>query len=190
MASFTSVVAAGLAGIVIGAGGYAYYVAKTVPEGQAKALIAWSDVENQFKARAQLTPKMIAVVQSINDTQKPLIEDLKAGQAAVLALAPNPATPKSPEGIRKFMEVQDGLSKQMGRIYDFLNYYPEKARDGDVRAAMSELEKQESAIVVSRRTYSSLAGQVNGFLTQVPQSWIAAKLDPKPVKLAEKFEAE
>ncbi len=190
MARVISVVVAGIFGVCIGAGGYAYYIAKSVPAAQAKAFTAWSEVESQFKARAELTPKLIAVVQSINDTQKPLIEDLKAGQAAVLALPPNPDAPKSAQSIRKFMDVQDGMSKQLGRIYDFLNYYPDKARDGDVRATLNELEKQESAIVVARRTYSNLAGEVNGFLTQPPQSWVANKLDPKPVKLAEKFEAE
>lgn len=179
---------AALAVLAAGFGGYSYYLSKHIPAVTEQAILAWGDVEKEFRLRADLTPKLIDVVQSINDTQKPLIEELKAQQAAVLALPANPAAPKTPEGVRAFMHVQDGLSRQLGRIYDFLQYYPDRAREPAIRGPLDELEKRESAIAVARRSYSGSVAQLNMFLTTAPHSWIAGKLDPKPVPLVESFE--
>ena len=166
--------------LMLAIGGLTAYVAQSVPQAGAAALNAWTDVESQFRQRAELTPQLINVVRSINDTQAPLIQELSDKQADVLALKSDADIPLSQDKLLAFWAHQDGLSQALGKIYDFLKYYPDRVRDPDIRAGLEALEQSELRIVQARKVYANRADVLNGLLTKAPQSWIAAHLTPLP----------
>jgi|GEM_PF-715679 len=178
MTGIQKAIAGAVLALLIIAGGLTAYVAQSVPQAGAAALNAWADVESQFRLRAELTPQLINVVRSINDTQAPLIQELSDKQADVLALKSDADIPLSQAKLLAFWAHQDGLSQALGKIYDFLKYYPDRVRDPDIRAGLEALEQSELRIVQARKAYSTRAAALNSLLTKAPQSWIAARLSP------------
>lgn len=171
-----------------GAGGYAALTAQDLPIAAGKTQKYWASVESEFRQRADLVPKIVSTVEAIAPGQAELIGKVKATQAAVLALPPDPAAPASPERFRVFMKTQDALSENLGAVLDVLRLYPDKSRSEPVRKVFDELELKESQIVVARSNYVAQAAQHNGLLASPPAQWVAAALHPDAKPLVASFD--
>lgn len=174
---------AGLA-VIVAAVAWVAVSANNAPHYGAAAREAWREVEQQFRARADMVPEIIAMVEAVNPTQGALIERLREAQAAVLALPPQPEAPTDPVRFRTFMDTQDNLSRTLGKVMDLMNLYPDRRSNPEIRQVLDALETRENRIVVARSDFVNLARNYNLSISRVPDRWVAlAFLGPQPLMI-------
>ena len=172
----------------VGAGAFAFFTADDLPKAAQKAQTYWAGVEEEFLHRAEFVPAIIAAIESVSPSQADLIGKVKAAQAAVLALAPDPQAPADIKRFRGYMLVQDNLSRHLGLVLDMLQLYPEKVRTGAVAKTFDDLERKESHVVVARGDYVAQATAHNSMLSNPPQSWVASYFHPEAKPLVASFD--
>lgn len=174
---------AGLA-VVVAAAAWVAVNANNAPHYGAAAREAWREVEQQFRARADMVPEIIAMVETVNATQGALVEQLRDAQAKVLALPAQPEAPTDPARFRTFMDTQDNLSRTLGKVMDLMNLYPDRRSNPEIRQVLDALETRENRIVVARSDFVNLARNYNLSISRVPDRWVAlAFLGPQPLMI-------
>jgi Uncharacterized conserved protein len=174
---------AGLA-VVVAAAAWVTVNANNAPHYGAAAREAWREVEQQFRARADMVPEIIAMVETVNATQGALVEQLRDAQAKVLALPAQPEAPTDPARFRTFMDTQDNLSRTLGKVMDLMNLYPDRRSNPEIRQVLDALETRENRIVVARSDFVNLARNYNLSISRVPDRWVAlAFLGPQPLMI-------
>lgn len=175
--------------LLAGAAGYAGITANDLPRAAARAEQYWTNVEKEFRQRAELVPQIVGAIEAVSPGQQDLIGKVKAAQAAVLALPADPAAPASIARVRAFMKTQDGLSENLGTVLDLLRLYPDKSRSEPVRKVFDALELKETHIVVARSDYVAQAMQHNQMLASPPAQWVAGYFHPGAKPLVASFDA-
>lgn len=179
-----------VAGLAVAVAAVAWVVvnSKRTPHYDAAARAAWQEVERQFRARAEMVPEVIAVVEAVDPTQTAFVEQLSTTRAAVLALPPQPDAPTDPARFRAFMETQDELSRTLGKVMDLMNIYSDRRSNPEIRRVLAALETQENRIVVARSDFVRLARAYNLSISSIPGRWLTrAFLGQQPL-MVESFE--
>jgi LemA protein len=156
----------------------------TIPTLEEQAKAAWSEVQNQYQRRADLTPNLLEMVRGSAQQEREVLTQVAEAHARAAQLQADASTVHDPEKFRQFREAQNQLSAALGRLLAAVERYPELKSDASFIALQSQLEGTENRIAVARRDHIAAVEAYNAELRTIPGRWIAGFLypDAKPME--------
>jgi LemA protein len=151
----------------------------SIPTLEEQAKAAWSEVQNQYRRRAELIPDVIEAVRGFAQQEPEVLTQVTEAHARTAQVQVDASTVNDPEKFRQFKEAQNQLSGALGRLLATVERYPElKSRVGFI-ALQSQLEGTEDRIAVARRDHIADVEAYNTELRTIPGRWIAGVLYPE-----------
>ncbi len=142
----------------------------TIPTYEQEAKAKWSEVQNQYKRRADLIPNLVEAVRGFADQEKSVLTGVTEARAkatqAQINLPPDILT--NPEAMKKFADAQNQLSGALGRLLAVSERYPDIKSGQNFLALQSQLEGTENRIAIARRDYIEAVRQYNTELNTFP----------------------
>jgi len=155
---------------------------------------AWSEVQNQYKRRADLIPNLVETVKGFAAQEKDVLTQVVEARAKVSQMNVSPELLNNPQAFKAFEQNQAALSSALSRLMLVVERYPELKSNQNFLTLQSQLEGTENRITVARRDYIQSVKTYNTELRTIPGRWIAAILYPdaevKPAFAASEAEQE
>ncbi|WP_172201043.1 LemA family protein [Campylobacter sp. RM16188] len=148
----------------------------------------WSQVQNQYKRRADLIPNLVSTVQGYAAHEKSVFAEVTEARSKVSQITINANDASDPAKIREFMEAQRHLGGALSRLMAVSENYPQLKADQNFLALQSQLEGTENRISVARKDYIASVKEYNLALRTFPGKFVAQIFHPE-AKLKDTFEA-
>ena len=162
-----------LAALLIGVGVLLYYKLISTKNQVEKAFAC---VDVVLKRRYELIPNLISSVQPYLQYEKStLIELTKLRSKAISGELSNDQR----------VEIEDQISRNIGRIISLINNYPNLRTDQNFRQIQTELEETEEQILAARRFYNSAAKEYNNTVKMLPTNIFASLMHYRLKRLFE-----
>jgi LemA protein len=104
-----------------------------VPALRERAQQAWSEVQNQYRQRADQVPPLLETVGQRAPAEREVLDEVMAARDEVMAILNTDGFIAEPERFRHYEEAQRRLSAALGSLYETIERYPELT--GDTRFA-------------------------------------------------------
>ena len=142
----------------------------TIPTYEQDAKAKWSEIQNQYKRRADLIPNLVESVKGFADQEKSVLTGVTEARAkatqAQINLPPDILT--NPDAMKKYAEAQNQLSGALGRLLAVSERYPDIKSGANFMALQNQLEGTENRIAIARRDYIQSVQQYNTELNTFP----------------------
>jgi LemA protein len=142
----------------------------TIPTYEQEAKAKWSEIQNQYKRRADLIPNLVESVRGFAEQEKSVLTGVTEARAkatqAQINLPPDILT--NPEAMKKFSEAQAQLTSALGRLLAVSEKYPDIKSGQNFLALQSQIEGTENRIAIARRDYIEAVRQYNTELNTFP----------------------
>jgi LemA protein len=149
-----------------------------VPELDARARQAWSEVQTQYQRRAELVPALLDAARAAAH-EREIVAEVIASRTRALRAAGDTFVLRDPEAFRNFQEAQDRLSVALARLFAAMDRYQEVKSSSIYAAARAQIETTENRIAIARRDYLAAAQAFNDELKNIPDRWIASAMHPQ-----------
>ena len=149
---------------------------------------AWSEVENQYKRRADLVPNLVKVVKGAADFEKDTLIQVVEARSKVSQMKVDSSIIDDPSKLRAFEQAQGGLSSALSRLMVVVEKYPDLKATASFRDLQAQLEGTENRITVARRRFIESISAYNKVVLRFPSS-IGASMRGKTTREAFKGEA-
>ena len=159
-----------------------------IPAYDEAVTAAWSQVQNQYKRRADLVPNLVNTVKGYAAHEKEVLTAVVEARSKVSQMQLPADILKNPDAFRAFQQSQDALSSALSRLMVVVERYPDLKASQNFLALQSQLEGTENRISVARRDYITAVQTYNTELRTIPGRWWKALLYPESV-LKENFTA-
>ena len=137
---------------------------------------AWSQVENVYKRRMDLIPKLVNTVKGAANYEKGVLTEVTNARAGVQQTQVDPSQ-LTEEQVRAYQKAQDNLSKALANtIKVTVERYPELTATQGFRDLQTQLEGTENRITVERGKFNEAVQAYNTKLRRFPASLIAGML--------------
>ncbi len=137
---------------------------------------AWSQVENAYKRRMDLIPKLVNTVQGAANYEKSVLTEVTNARAGVQQTQVDPSQ-LSEEQIAAYQKAQDNLTKALANtIKVTVERYPELTATQGFRDLQAQLEGTENRITTERGKFNEAVQAYNTKLRRFPASIIAGML--------------
>jgi LemA protein len=131
---------------------------------------AWSEVQNQYKRRADLVPNLVNVVKGSANFEKETLQKVVEARASVGKVSIDASTIDDPEKLRQFEAAQAKLSGALGRLLAVTENYPDLKASAQFRDLQAQLEGTENRITVARKRYIETVSEYNKTVLRFPTS--------------------
>lgn len=131
---------------------------------------AWSEVQNQYKRRADLIPNLVKVVKSAADFERETLEAVVKARAGVGKLQVDSSTIDDPQKLKAFEQAQGQLGGALSRLLVVAERYPELKANENFRDLQAQLEGTENRITVARKRYIDQLAEYNKTVLRFPSS--------------------
>lgn len=148
----------------------------------------WSQVQNQYKRRADLIPNLVETVKAYASHEKSTFVEVTEARSKVSAMNINADSLNNPELMQQFSNAQTGLSSALSKLMIVVEKYPELKANQNFMALQSQLEGTENRITVARKDFIEAIKLYNLELRTMPGKLIAAIVHPE-AKIKETFSA-
>ena len=148
----------------------------------------WSQVQNQYKRRADLIPNLIETVKAYASHEKTTFIEVTEARNKVSQININENISNNPQALQQFANAQDGLSSALSKLMVVVERYPELKANENFKALQSQLEGTENRISVARRDFIEAVKLYNLELRTMPGKVVAAIAHPE-AKIKESFTA-
>jgi LemA protein len=142
----------------------------TIPSYEQQAKAAWSEVQNQYKRRADLIPNLVETVKGFAAQEKSVLTDVVEARAkatqAQINLPPDVLT--NPEALKNFQAAQAQLTVALGRLLATVENYPDLKSNQNFLALQNQIEGTENRIAIARRDYIQAVRLYNTELNTFP----------------------
>lgn len=142
----------------------------TIPTYEQEAKAKWSEIQNQYKRRADLIPNLVEAVRGFAEQEKSVLTGVTEARAkatqAQINLPPDILT--NPEAMKKFAEAQAQLTGALGRLLAVSEKYPDIKSGQNFLALQSQIEGTENRIAIARRDYIEAVKQYNTEINTFP----------------------
>ena len=142
----------------------------TIPTAEQDAKAKWSEVQNQYKRRADLIPNLVEAVRGFADQEKSVLTGVTEARAkatqAQITLPPDVLT--NPEAMKKYAEAQNQLTGALRQLLAVSERYPDIKSGQNFLALQSQLEGTENRIAIARRDYIGAVQRYNTELNTFP----------------------
>lgn len=149
-----------------------------VPTNDENVAATWSQVQNQYKRRADLIPNLIATVKGYAAHEKEVFTQVTEARSKVGQLTVTPEVLSDPNVFAAFEKAQDALSSALSKLMMVSERYPDLKADKNFLALQTQLEGTENRIAVARKDYIAAVKVYNIELRTIPGKWIAGFLYP------------
>lgn len=149
-----------------------------VPTYDEEVKAAWSQVQNQYKRRADLVPNLVETVKGFARQEKDTLTAVIEARSKVAQMNVTPEMLNNQQALRQFQQNQDRLSSALSRLMVVVERYPELKSNQNFLSLQSQLEGTENRIAVARRDYIEAVKKYNTELRTIPGRWIAAIFYP------------
>ncbi len=160
-----------VAGLVITAGlatGLAGCGINTIPTKEENAKAKWSQVENEYKRRADLVPALVATVKGAAAQERTTLVQVIEARSKATSVNVDASTVTDPAKFQQFQQAQDGLSSALGRLMVIQERYPDLKSNANFLTLQSQLEGTENRITIARKDYNDAAQDFNTSLRTFP----------------------
>ena len=142
----------------------------TIPTFEQNAKAKWSEIQNQYKRRADLIPNLVESVKGFADQEKSVLTGVTEARAKATQAQINlPADIlTNPEAMKKFGEAQNQLTGALRQLLAVSERYPDIKSGQNFLALQSQLEGTENRIAIARRDYIQSVQQYNTELNTFP----------------------
>ena len=159
-----------------------------VPKLDEDVKATWSQVQNQYKRRADLIPNLISTVKGYAKHEKSTFKEVTEARAKVGKLSLTPEMLSNPQLFQQFQNAQNTLSSALSRLMLVVERYPDLKASKNFLALQTQLEGTENRISVARRDYIQTVKLYNTELRTYPGRIIAIIFYPE-AQIKETFEA-
>lgn len=128
----------------------------------------WSEVQNQYKRRADLVPNLVATVKGYAAHERETLEAVVKARAAASSMQISPEVLNDPAAFKKFEASQGELSQALSRLMVVVERYPDLKANQNFLALQSQLEGTENRITVARRDFILAVQRYNTELRTFP----------------------
>lgn len=148
---------------------------------------AWSQIDNQYKRRADLIPNLVTTVQGAADFEKSTLEAVTNARAAVSRMQLPADLPTDPDKLAAYLQAQQQLGGALTRLLAVAENYPQLRATENFKSLQDQLEGTENRIGVARQDYIDAARAFNTKVRSFPANLFASMFGFAP---AAQFEAE
>lgn len=159
-----------------------------VPKLDENVKASWSQVQNQYKRRADLIPNLVSTVKAYAAHEKDTLTEVTNARANVGKLSMSPEMLSNPEIFAQFQKAQDALSSALSRLMVVVEKYPDLKASKNFLALQTQLEGTENRIAVARRDYIGAVKLYNTELRTYPGKIVASIIYPE-AEVKETFRA-
>lgn len=131
---------------------------------------AWSEVQNQYKRRADLVPNLVNVVKGSANFEKETLQKVIEARASVGKVSLDASTIDDPAKLQAFEAAQSKLSGALGRLLVVAENYPDLKASAQFRDLQAQLEGTENRITVARNRYIESVAEYNKTVLRFPTS--------------------
>ncbi len=131
---------------------------------------AWSEVQNQYKRRADLVPNLVNVVKGSASFERETLEKVIEARASVGRINVDASTVDDPAKLQAFEAAQNKLSGALGRLFAVAEAYPDLKASAQFRDLQAQIEGTENRIAVARRRYIESVAEYNKTVLRFPSS--------------------
>jgi len=150
-----------------------------VPKLDENVKASWSQVQNQYKRRADLIPNLVSTVKGYAKHEKDTLTEVTNARANVGKLTMTPEMLSNPQLFQQFQKAQDALSGALSKLMLVVERYPDLKASKNFLALQTQLEGTENRISVARRDYITAVKLYNTELRTYPGKIIASILYPE-----------
>mgnify|MGYP000963284534 CR=1 FL=1 len=148
----------------------------------------WSQVQNQYKRRADLIPNLVETVKAYASHEKNTFIEVTEARSKVSQITLNENTLSNPELLQQFENAQSNLTSALSKLMVVVEKYPELKANENFLSLQSQLEGTENRITVARRDFIEAVKLYNLELRTMPGKFVAAIAHPE-AKIKETFTA-
>jgi LemA protein len=148
----------------------------------------WSQVQNQYKRRADLIPNLVATVKGYAEHEKGTFVEVTEARSKVSQMNINADTLNNPAAMQQFANAQAGLSSALSKLMLVVEKYPDLKANENFMALQSQLEGTENRITVARKDFIESVKRYNTELRTMPGKLVAAIVHPS-AEVKETFKA-
>ena len=131
---------------------------------------AWSEVENQYKRRADLIPNVVKTVKGAANFEKETLLGVVEARSKVSQIKVDSSIIDDPAKMQAFEKAQSGLSGALSKLMVVVERYPELKATQSFRDLQVQLEGTENRIAVSRKRYIESVAAYNKVVLLFPSS--------------------
>jgi LemA protein len=131
---------------------------------------AWSEVQNQYKRRADLVPNLVNVVKGSANFEKETLQAVVEARSNATKVTIDASTIDDPAKFAQFEAAQAKLSGALGRLLAVTENYPDLKASAQFRDLQSQLEGTENRITVARKRYIDTVAEYNKTVLRFPTS--------------------
>jgi LemA protein len=132
---------------------------------------SWSEVQNQYKRRADLIPNLVKVVKAAANFESDTLQKVVEARASVGKMQVDSSTIDDPAKLRAFEEGQAKLGGALSRLLVVAEQYPELKSNQSYRDLQAQIEGTENRITVARKRYIDSVAEYNKVVLRFPSSW-------------------
>ncbi|MGB1227311.1 MAG: LemA family protein [Poseidonibacter sp.] len=148
----------------------------------------WSQVQNQYKRRADLIPNLVSTVKAYAAHEKDTFIEVTEARSKVSQMNINADTLNNPAAMQQFTQAQAGLSGALSKLMLVVEKYPDLKANSNFMALQSQLEGTENRITVARKDFIEAVKKYNVELRTMPGKLVAAIVHPS-ASVKETFKA-
>lgn len=159
-----------------------------IPRADESVKAAWSQVQNQYKRRADLIPNLVKTVKGYATHEQDTFTKVVEARAKATSVNVDANSVDNPAKLQAFAKAQDGLSSALSRLLVVVEKYPDLKADKNFLALQSQLEGTENRISVARRDFIEAVRKYNLELRLIPNKFVASIMHPD-AKIRDTFKA-
>jgi LemA protein len=147
-----------------------------IPRLDEEVSAAWSQVDNQYKRRADLIPTLVETVRGYATQERETLTAVVEARSKVAQTQIPPDILTNRQALDQFEQNQAALSGALSRLLVVVERYPDLKSNQNFLSLQSQLEGTENRISVARRDYIEAVRKFNTEIRTFPGRLWAATL--------------
>ena len=169
-----AMVLCGIALVLLLGGGCVVSKYNGIVTNQENVEAKWSNIDNQYKRRADLIDNLVNTVKGAANFEKELLTELTEARASVGKVQLPDSLPTEPAQLQAYIKAQQGLGSVMGRLFAVSENYPDLKATQNFLALQDQLEGTENRIAVARTDYINSVKTYNASIRKFPGNLVAS----------------
>lgn len=149
-----------------------------VPGLRERAQQAWSEVQNQYRQRADQVPVLVEAVRRRAPTEREVLAEVMAARDEVIAILNADGFIAEPDRFQHYEHAQRRLTAALDGLYKAIERYPELTGDTSFARQLADFQAREDRLIVARSDLISAVQAHNEELREIPDRWLAAIFNP------------
>ena len=133
---------------------------------------AWSNVETQYRRRADLIPNLVNTVKGYAAHETQTLNEVTEARARATSINLS-ADDLTPERLAQFQRAQAEVRSALGRLIAVSESYPDLKANQNFLELQAQLEGTENRIAVARKDFNAAAQQYNVSVRRFPANLVA-----------------